>query len=177
MSAFSEKLRQDFDAQTAPLRARFEALQPRERLFVGAAAIVVALALVYAALWQPFAHWRQRKLIDLEQARNVAAQIEVLAAKVQSQGAGAAPAVGRDVALLTAVDQAAKSGTLGKAPSRLQPDGESQVRVWIEDVQFDSVVRWMNELQARYGLRIDAVDFERRPTAGLVNARLTVVRA
>src|SRR5579885_3081264 len=116
MSAFTEKMRQDFETQTAPLRARFEALQPREQRFVAAAAIVVALGLIYAALWQPFAHWRQRKALELEQVRNVAAQIEVLSAKVQSQGPAGAPIVGRDVALLTAVDQAAKNGTLSKPP-------------------------------------------------------------
>ena len=83
----------------------------------------------------------------------------------------------RDASLLSAVDLASKDGTLSKPPSRLQPDGDTQVRVWVDEVQFDSLVRWVNELQTRYGVRVDSLDVERQPTAGLVNARLSLVRA
>ena len=81
-----------------------------------------------------------------------------------------------DVSLLTAVDQAAKNGTLKKPPSRLQPDGDNAARIWFEDVEFDVLLRWMQELQSRYGVTIDVVDIEKRETAGLVNARLSVLR-
>ena len=86
--------------------------------------------------------------------------------------------LGADMPLLSAVDKAAKDPSLGgKAPTRMQPDGESQVRVWLEDVPFDALLRWMYGLQGHYGVRIDSVAIERRPTAGQVNARLSLVRA
>ena len=75
------------------------------------------------------------------------------------------------------MDQASKDGILGKAPSRMQPDGDKQVRVWIEDVNFEAVLRWMDDLQNRYGVRVDAVTLEKRPAAGTVNVRLSLVRA
>lgn len=178
MSAFGQKLSQGFAQRTAPLRTRYEALQPREQLLVGIAGMLIALALIYAAIWQPFAHARVRHAKELDAARAVASSLAIAETEVLSRGQrGAAPIVGSDVSLLSAVDQAAKSGTLTKPPSRLQPDGENQARVWLEDVQFDVLMRWMYELQNNYGLRIDVADIERQPTPGLVNARLSLVRA
>jgi general secretion pathway protein M len=164
--------------QLAPLRARFEALQPREQLIVAAGALVAVLALIYLALWQPFVLARDHAQAALDSSRALAARIEQIGAQAQqSHAAGGQALVGPEVSLLSAVDQASKDGTLGKAPSRMQPDGDKQVRVWVEDVPFDAVLRWIDDLQSHYVVRVDGVTLERRPAAGTVNARLSLVRA
>jgi general secretion pathway protein M len=168
----------ELNRQLAPLRSRFEALQPREQVLVAVGALVASLGLIYLALWQPFALMRVHHATELENARSMAARIELIGAQAQqSRPAGGGLVVGADVSLLAAVDQASKDGVLGKPLSRVNPDGDNQVRVWVEDVQFDNVVRWMDDLQNRYGVQIDNVAVERRPTAGSVNARLALVRA
>jgi general secretion pathway protein M len=50
------------------------------------------------------------------------------------------------------------------------------VRIWLEDVPFDGLVRWLGDLHARYGVRVDNADIERESGPGLVNARLTLVK-
>lgn len=180
MSTFREQIDAQLvqlNRQLAPLRARYDALQPREQLVVAAGGAVGALVLVYLLLWQPFVLFRDHGEHQLQTERAMAARIEQLGAMAQqSHPTGAGPAVGQNVSLLSAVDQATNDGTLSKKPSRMQPDGDNQVRVWIEDESFDKVLRWMNTLQTRYGIRIDNVAIERRPTAGSVNARLSLVR-
>ena len=164
--------------QLAPLRARFEALQPREQLIVAAGGLVLALVLIYWVLWQPFALARAHARAELDGARSLATRIEQLGAQAQQgQAGGGPPVVGADVSLLSAVDQASKDGVLGKAPSRMQPDGDKQVRVWIEDANFEAVLRWMDDLQNRYLVRVDGVTLERRPAPGTVNVRMSLVRA
>ncbi|MDR3415842.1 MAG: type II secretion system protein M [Nevskia sp.] len=167
---------QELGRQLAPLRTRFEALQPREQLFMGAAGVVVGLALIYLALWQPFASMRERRAHELDTARALASRIEVIGVQAQQTRSAGGVVLDSSVSLLSAVDRAAKDGTLSKAPSRMQPDGDNQVRVWIEDVSFDSLLHWMDALQGRYGLRIDGAAIERRPATGTVNARLSLVR-
>ncbi|WP_439640699.1 type II secretion system protein GspM [Nevskia sp.] len=161
----------------APLRARYEALQPREQVLVGIAAVLLVIALLYSAIWQPLARARKQLADDLEAAQAVAIKLAQAEADLRVAAPQSAPIVGADVSLLTAVDQAAKNGTLKKPPSRLQPDGDNTARIWFEDVEFDVLLRWMQELQSRYGVTIDVVDIEKRETAGLVNARLSVLRA
>jgi general secretion pathway protein M len=178
-------LREQFEPQLArltrelaPARAWFEARPPREQLILAVGAVVLTLSLVYLLLWQPFALARDHAAARLAASRSLAARIEQIGAQGQGQQAGAGqPLVGPEVSLLSAVDQASKDGVLGKAPSRVQPDGDKQVRVWIEDVPFEAVLRWMDDLQNRYAIRVDAVTLEKRPAAGTVNARLSLMRA
>ncbi len=171
--------REQIEQSLAPLRSRYDALQPREQLLVGIAAVVIALALVYLMIWTPVANARRHAERELADTRVVAQRLEVIGAALgAAQNSGVSgPLVSRDASLLSAVDLASKDGTLSKAPSRLQPDGDTQVRVWVDAVQFDSLLRWINELQTRYGVRVDGLDVERQPTPGLVNARLSLVRA
>ncbi|MBL6751456.1 MAG: type II secretion system protein M [Nevskia sp.] len=173
---FLNPYRERLAAQLAPLRARFDALQPREQALAAAMAVVVALALVYLALWEPLALLRAHRARDLEAARALAGQLELLGAQAGAGRLPAAPPPGvAGASLLSTVDQSTKDGSLAKAPTRLQPDGDNQVRIWFEDVPFDSLLRWMNALQTRYGVRIDNASIERRQAAGTVNARLALV--
>jgi general secretion pathway protein M len=159
------------------LRAWWAGLAEREQRILGAGGAVLALVLVYLAVWEPLARARTEREAALAQARALAVLIETLAAEAQrGRPAGAAPVAGLNQSLLSVVDQSRKASAITKPPSRLQPDGDATVRVWLEDVPFDALVRWLNELQTRYGVRVDNADIERESSPGLVNARLTLMR-
>jgi general secretion pathway protein M len=161
----------------APWRERaqtqFDQLQPRERVIVAAGAVVVALLIVYAAIWKPASLVRQHAEQRLQDARDLAAQLEHASTQLPHTAMAHGPAGG---SLLSVVDQASKNGDLGKPLSRLSPDSDKQVRAWVEGVPFDALMHWMYNLQTRYGVRVDTADIERQPTEGVVNARLSLVR-
>jgi general secretion pathway protein M len=161
----------------APLREQVETelakLQPRERVIVIGGSILAALAFVYLAIWKPVELARHNGEKRLADAREIAVQLQ-RASSIVPRSAGAQQLGGGS--LLATVDQASKSGDLGKPLSRLSPEGDAQVRAWVEDVQFDSLMRWISSLQSRYGVRVDSVEIERQPTPGLVNARLSLVK-
>ena len=160
-----------------PLTERYRELQPRERVIVAVGAVVVALTLIYVALWEPAANARARQTTALADQRALAERLETIAVKVQKARASGVSAIqGQNQSLLTLIDQQGKSAELGKPPARLQPEGDTEVKVWFEDVPFDALVRWMATLESRYGVQIVGAEIERRAVAGLVNARLTVVR-
>jgi general secretion pathway protein M len=156
------------------LRAAWAGLAERERRVVGAGGVALGLILVYLLAWEPLTTARQQRELDLQAARAIAVQLEDLAGVAGR--AGRAPIQGRDQSLLAVVDQSRKSSALTKPPSRLQPEGDNTVRIWLEDVPFDALVRWLGDLQTRYGVRVDNADIERESGPGLVNARLTLVR-
>ncbi|ROH89613.1 type II secretion system protein M [Stagnimonas aquatica] len=161
----------------APLMARYRELQPRERLIVALGAAVLALTLIYLLLWEPFAKAHERQQAALTEQRALAERLETIGVVVQRARASGLGAVqGGGQSLLTLVDQAARLPELGKAPTRLQPDGETEVKIWFEDVPFDNLARWIGILQSRYGVSVSGAEIERRASAGLVNARLSLVR-
>lgn len=158
----------------AEARERFMALAPRERWIVGVGGIALLLTILFLAVWEPAIKARQDRAAALESARAIATRLEQAAAQVRA--APGAALAGRGVSLLAAVDQAIKQSGLGKAPTRMEPEGDREVNIWFEAVPFDGVVPWLAMLQDRYGIGVQTLDVEPE-SAGLVNLRLSLVRS
>jgi general secretion pathway protein M len=146
-------------------------LQARERLLVAVAAVAAVVLVLDMAIWRPAAHARNNNQARLDDARQVAEQLEHAAVLVPHNNLAGQANGG---SLMAIVDEASKGGELSKPLTRMSPDGDTQLRVWVEEVTFDSLTHWMYTLQSRYGVRVDSVDIEQQPTPGLVNARLTL---
>jgi general secretion pathway protein M len=157
-------------------RAWWSGLAERERRVLGSGAAVLAVILLYLAVWEPLAGARRDRETALSEARALAVLLETLAAEAQRGHGPGGPTAGAGQSLLAVVDQSRKASALTKPPTRLQPEGEGMVRIWLEDVPFDALVRWLHDLQTRYGVRVDNADIERESAVGLVNARLTLMR-
>ena len=153
----------------------FESLEARERRIMLGGAVVLLLMSIYFLAWEPFItglHDLQestlRKQIDLTWMQNAAAEVKQLKA---NSSAPAQLASGQSI--LGIIDRTSKQKKLSESVKRVQPDGASQARVWLESANFDVVIRWMEELQTRHGIIIDTVTFDKKEEAGLVDARIT----
>lgn len=154
-------------------RAWWSSLAGRERRMLGGGGIALALIVLYTAAYEPLLAARAQRQMGLQAARALAVQLERLAVAAPRGG----PAVaGAGQSLLAIVDQSRKASAIDKPPSRLQPEGDNTVRIWLDDVPFDPLVRWLGDLHTRYGVRVEAADIQRESGPGLVNARLTLVR-
>lgn len=163
------------NAQLEPLRAWWAGLAERERRVLAGGGVALALIVLYTAVWEPLATAHQRRELDLQAARALAVQLEDLAAVA---GRGSPRALqGAGQSLLAIVDQSRKATAITKPPTRLQPEGDNTVRIVLDDVPFDALVRWLGDLQTRYGVRVETADIERESGQGLVSARLTLVRS
>lgn len=157
-------------------RERFLALQPRERWMVGVGGLVVLITVLYLGVIEPIMKAHQRRADALEASRALAIRLEEAAAVVQRSRASGRPGANRSQSLMAAVDMASRSGSIGKPPARIQPEGDAEVRVWFEDVAFDPVVRWVADLETRYGISVQTMDVEPKSDAGSVDVRLSLVR-
>lgn len=152
----------------------FRTLAPRERVMLTICAVVVLITLLYFAGWKPLVDAHVRREASLERARGIATRIEQAAA--EAKAAGPARTVNSSTSLVAAVDQTSRSQTLGKAPSRVQPEGDREVKVWIDDVPFDNLLRWLQELEQKYGIQTSSAEIERSSAPGVVNVRVSLVR-
>ena len=141
-----------------------------------AGAVAVVIMLLYLILWHPLVS----KISSLQQSNQEnqqlitwmeqsAAEVRQLKAKIN---AGKPTSHSRGQSLLGIIDRTAKQAQLSKNMSKVQPDGKDKAKVWLEDVPFNDMIKWLEELQRREGIRIDTTVIERRDTSGLVNARL-----
>jgi general secretion pathway protein M len=153
-----------------------ESLAPRERLMVMAAAVVVALLLVYALIWSPLRGGYVELRDTVAGQRDTAVWMQEsaqLLAQLKRSGTSSQGLGGQS--LLSLADSTARAGGLAGALKRVEPEGGNSVRVWLEGAAFDQLIQWLGSLAERYGISADTVSMERvADAAGRVNARLTL---
>lgn len=55
---------------------------------------------------------------------------------------------------------------------RFEPDGERELRIWLEKASFNQVIIWLQKLEASYGVEVLQANLDRRDLAGTVNGRV-----
>lgn len=154
----------------------YENLSASERRSLIVGGVALGLVLIYGLIWLPL----QRGVISMQaqvvKNQELVTWMQNASADVRSI-LGNAPAVRTDrgdSSLLALVDNTAKQTNLGQAVRRVEPKGKDEVRVRLEDAPFDDMIRWLTELQLRYGVLAESVSIDKQPSPGRVNANLTL---
>ncbi|MGH8453596.1 MAG: type II secretion system protein GspM [Nevskiales bacterium] len=158
------------------LRQRFLALNLRERLLVGAAAITVIVALLFLLIWEPLHDGVKRLRGEVATTQALVAELSQARGLVLSGRGGAGVIQGQGRSLLAIVDQTGKENGLGSAITRMQPEGDATVRVWLEQADFAALLRWLHALENTYGVTVVEAAIDREAQSGLVRARLGLAR-
>lgn len=156
------------------MKVWFNSLEANERRMMVIGAALLLLMLVYVGLWEPLINKRDALRVSTAEQESLLVWMRGAAQEVKQlrgrAGQTAKPASGQS--LLSLVDRTAKSGQLGPALKRVQPDGEDKVGVWLESASFDDVVRWLISLETRHGVRVESSVFQALETTGRVDVRL-----
>jgi general secretion pathway protein M len=158
------------------MKAWLAGLEPRERLLVLAVAGVVVALLIYGVLLQPFYNRHARLKTGVAEQYETLQWMQQNAASVrQLRGSGQPASTGLGGrSLLSVADASARSAGLGPALKRVEPEGSSGVRVWLDGAVFDAVVGWIDSMGTRYGVDVDSISVEQSGAPGRVNVRLTL---
>ena len=152
----------------------FLGLERRERNLVVGGAAILLLLLLYSIIWEPIASGYTELGDSVQQQRETLAWMQQAALQVKAlQGSGSAGGLGGR-SLLAVVDQSARSGGLGNAIKRIEPDGSKGVKVWLEGAAFDPMILWLGKLVKSFRIEPSMITLE--PIGGgRVNARLTLL--
>lgn len=159
------------------MRDWFEGLESREQLFVGAGAVVVAIAVVWGLLWAPLDKRHQTLQRDVAAWERALPEMRRFAAMPLPQpGSGNAGAPASGQAPVVIVDSTLRTRGLGQ-PRRSQPTPNG-IRVEFENVAFDDLVLWLSDLSSQYAMEVQACSFSRAGQSGpgRVDATLTLER-
>ena len=153
------------------MKARYAQLEVRDRrALVGLSTFFGALVLWFG-FWQPVNQY----LADNQASRDAAySLIQYMRASEQAarRAAGDSQVASQGgQSLLSTVSGFAQRQ--GIKPNRLQPEGGDAVSVWFDQVPFDALVVFMQELESR-GIRVRQISVDREDTPGTVRARLVL---
>lgn len=156
------------------MKAWLAARAPRERQVLTIAALLAGLLLGWAWIWDPLqvALAQERQRVKASEAawlrmQRVADEVRRLRAAAP---AAAAPVAG---SLLVRVDASLNASGIGGSMLRVDPLESGRVRVQFQAVDFDALVRWLEALAARDGVRVDEFGAQ-RVSAGRVDARVVL---
>jgi general secretion pathway protein M len=155
-------------------------LQARERTVLGCGALVVAVILIYALLFQPLyraiAHMEQvlpslrSNLVWMRQTNQMLESGSDLGVIQESAGAGES--------LLSVLESTARRANIRKSIQQMVPtQNNSEVRVVLEDADFNQWLFWVDTLYKMNGVDISQMTAERdddRPN--IAEIRVTFVR-
>jgi general secretion pathway protein M len=152
----------------------FLSLTQRERTMVQVAGSVVFVFILYLLILEPISSRYEKN------KKNVAASLETIewmraaAEEVRELRGGrlSATRLQGKQSILSTIDQSARKSGLASVMKRVQPEGESGVRVWFEDVVFDELIKWLATIDAEHGLLVNEINIEQTESAGLVNVRV-----
>lgn len=157
----------------------FYGLEPREQLFVGIGAVLVAVIILWAGLWLPLDNGHR----NLEQSvgtwqRSLSELRQISAAMQGGSGAAGSQRATSSDSPVVIVDRTLRERSLNNTVKRQQPTPNG-VRVEFENVAFDQLVVWLGELSSRYSMDVQAgsLSLASRAGPGRVNASLTLERA
>ena len=151
----------------------FNALEPRDRLAAKSLAVFLACFIAYLGVWEPMQSFAADARSDRDSNRDLYAWMtSTRGHAAASAGNAAGPRGPSGQTLLTRVSRTAQQHQI--KPNRLQPEGEGNVSVWFDAVSFNSLVRWLQDLERKEGISVQQISVDRQDKPGLVNVRIVL---
>ncbi len=152
-------------------------LAPRERIILIAGLAVLGFLLVWLVVVEPVVNQRADLRSEVMQLTADHTWMQQTAVEVrrragmQRDSQPAPTGVGGSV--LTLIEVSANAANIKDAIERVQPEGEG-ARLWFDSVAFDTLVRWLAELEQRQGLLVSQLAVDAGVEPGMVSARVMV---
>jgi len=70
--------------------------------------------------------------------------------------------------ILTTVNSTAKVKNIQL--KRFEPDGKTSLRIWLDQVNFNALIDWLELLETTRGIKVEQISID-RVNSGIVNAR------
>jgi general secretion pathway protein M len=156
------------------LRTWLESLPPRERLALLVGGAALALLLLYSALLHPFLTSKASLEAHVSQQQTLLAWMRPVAMQLQSLRAQQPASVPAGQSLLALVDKSAGDAGFGPALKQVQANPDGSIKVQLQAVGFDSLVRWLGALHQQYGISVGELTAQRGTGPGSVDATLTL---
>lgn len=153
-------------------------LEARERMFVVAGAVAVVLAILYGFVWAPLDREHDTMRASVDSWERALAEIQPLQG-MQAPAQGTSRPQAAQQTPVVIVDQTLRARGLDRSLRRSQPTTSDGIRVEFENVAFDDLVLWLDDLGSQYAMQVASGSFSpgTEGVRGRINATLTLERS
>lgn len=149
--------------------AYYETAAPREQTALKALSVFLIATLILLLVILPLHRFNSGAIADYRAQQDTLQWMRDNRAAI---GSGAQKQRDPNTSLLTLANQSARN--FGLAFKRYEPNANQGLNLWLEQVPFNQVVKWLEVLERDYG--IVAIEFtaSRRDEAGVVDVRIVL---
>jgi len=157
------------------MKAWFEQLEARQRLVLILAGLILVALILFVQVWEPL---KEASALERERIAQQQARLDWLVAVTpmarQLQQRRLAQQRDTDQSLLVLADQSARAAGLASALTRIEPAGQAQVRVWLDNADFMRTMGWLQQLSSTHPIDVNQMSVDRAAAEGQVNVRVTL---
>ncbi len=151
--------------------AWYRRLPDRDQFLFNCCLVLVLALIIVVALLLPAGRYAVNSVSAYQQARDDYQWLQANEqAALQAAAATAAP-VDANSLLSTAVSSAQAFGLEFR---RYEPTADGDLRIWLDNARFESLVGWLQDIALRYQLNVDTITVSPEGDNGLVNVRLEI---
>ncbi len=160
------------------MKAWWISLQTRERMILVIAAAIISIALVYLVLIEPILEQRTALNNQVKAQYKTLVWMQRTSQQVQQLKADTtlSKPANSGQSLLALVESSAKRSKIRKPIQRMEPEGQSGAKLWLEDADFDSLIRWVGALERNQNVVVTRATISRGNSPGRVDSRLSLQR-
>ncbi|GAA3979206.1 type II secretion system protein M [Allohahella marinimesophila] len=158
-------------------RANYLNLSRRDQLAVQLLAIAVAGFLVYALIWRPIADYADTAEAAALQEKAALVWMKENEAKARSiastlGGGDTSAGLPQGQSLISVIGNSARNFDLEL--QRFEPRGEDQVNVWLDKIEFNQMMLWLETLREQSGIVVSQINVDRTDVSGQISARISL---
>lgn len=154
----------------------WQTLNLRQQRLIVAAALVLFGLVVYVWIWEPLIEARDAERVRVAEQQAMLNWLDALVPVAeQLRRATTRPESLADRSLLGLTDESVRAAGLAGALTRIEPTGDSEVRVWLDGADFVSTMGWLEQYSRNQPIRVRQLQIDRAQRPGEVNVRVTLV--
>lgn len=150
------------------LWARYEAAGARDQRMLKVLGVFLVVVIVLLLVVLPLHRFNTGAMADYRAQQDTLAWMQSNRAAI---GGSVQKVRSTNDSLLTVANQGARNN--GLSIKRYEPNGDA-LNLWLEQVPFNQVVKWLDALQRDYGVIAAELTVSKRDEAGVVDVRVTL---
>ncbi|MAA70819.1 MAG: hypothetical protein CL679_03710 [Bermanella sp.] len=143
----------------------YSQLASKDQLIVKTLSVCVLIALVVAWVWQPVINGKQQAMNRYTAEMNFHKKLKENAYLFSN---GSPQQVARGGSILSTVNNTAKVKNIQL--KRFEPEGKTGLRIWLDQVNFNSLIDWLELLETTRGIKVEQISID-KVNSGIVNVR------
>jgi general secretion pathway protein M len=144
----------------------WQQLNSREQKLVAAMGTVFCIFLLYSFIWQPLNEGLDKSIKKLARQQALLTWVNGNTERYQQMNASGPANSG---SLSSIVNRTASDYQI--TVTRMQPQGDDLIQVWIDEVAFQHLLTWLEQLSVSEGLQVKGIDLSRAEQPGVVSVR------